>query len=538
MNKSLAIRLCALLLGLMMAAGVLTACSFLIGGPDVVLTDPATDPITDPATDPITEPDTTAEETTEEATVPEETTLPETTEEETTEEATTLPETTEEVTTEPVTTEPPAPAVEPWQIVLVNPWNPLPEDHKIELKTVTGKYKMDARCVDAVKQMLADCKAAGFTPYVCSAYRTTADQEYLFEKKVTSFKNKGYSEAKARELAAKETAVPGTSEHQLGLAVDILDIDRPWLDEAQANMPAQKWLMANCHKYGFILRYPKGTTDITGIIYEPWHYRYVGVELATEIMTKGITLEEYLGMVASSEDTKVPPPMPETEPAPETTVEPETTEAPVFDEPSVETDAPVMMAPPKPETPWNLVLVNRYYTVPEDLDIVLVQIAGGHTVDDRIVEALEQMLSDCRTAGHTPYVCDGYRTNDDQAYILDQRIQKYINKGYPEEQARELALKEAALPGTSEHQLGLAVDILCTSRPWADTAQENTATQQWLMANCHKYGFILRYTKDKSDITGYIYEPWHYRYVGVEAANEIVSRGITLEEYLGKVGAP
>ena len=213
----------------------------------------------------------------------------------------TEPETTPEVTTEPE----PEVTETPWNLVLVNPWYPLPEEYSFELETVTGKYKMDSRCVPALKQMLADCKAAGLTPYICSAYRTWDDQTYLFDKKVNSFISKGYSEAEAKVLAAKETAVPGTSEHQLGLAVDILCVSRPWLDDGQADTATQQWLMANCHKYGFILRYPKGTTHITGIIYEPWHYRYVGVEIATEIMTKGITFEEYLGKIGAPETTPV-----------------------------------------------------------------------------------------------------------------------------------------------------------------------------------------------------------------------------------------
>lgn len=250
---------------------------------------------------------TTAEETTTspEVTTEEETSaVPETTAEVTTEPETTVEETTVEITTEPETTPEPEVTETPWYLVLVNPWYPLPENYEFELTTVTGKYKIDSRCADALKQMLADCKAAGHTPYICSAYRTWDDQVYLFDKKVNSFISKGYSESEAKILAAKETAVPGTSEHQLGLAVDILCQSRPWLDEGQAKTATQQWLMANCHKYGFILRYPKGTTPITGIIYEPWHYRYVGVEIATEIMSRGITFEEYLGLVGAPEETK------------------------------------------------------------------------------------------------------------------------------------------------------------------------------------------------------------------------------------------
>ena len=106
----------------------------------------------------------------------------------------------------------------------------------------------------------------------------------------------GYEEEEAKVIAAREVAVPGTSEHQLGLAVDIVDKDHPLLDESQADRPTQIWLMEHCWEYGFILRYPVGTTDQTGIIYEPWHYRYVGREIAMELKELGITLEEYLGV--------------------------------------------------------------------------------------------------------------------------------------------------------------------------------------------------------------------------------------------------
>ena len=300
MNKRFGIKTVAAALISLLAAGMLTSCLPYLEINDITLPPETSSP----------EPEiTTAEETTAspEVTTEEETTsAPETTAEETTLPETTAEETTEEVTTEPETTPEPEVTETPWYLVLVNPWHPLPEDYQFELTTVTGKYKIDSRCADALKQFLADCKAAGHTPYICSAYRTWDDQVYLFDKKVKSFISKGYSEAEAKILAAKETAVPGTSEHQLGLAADILCQSRPWLDEGQANTATQKWLMANCHKYGFILRYPKGTTPITGIIYEPWHYRYVGVEIATEIMTKGITLEEYLGIIGPPEETTTP----------------------------------------------------------------------------------------------------------------------------------------------------------------------------------------------------------------------------------------
>ena len=127
-----------------------------------------------------------------------------------------------------------------------------------------------------------------------SGYRTNDYQKNSYERKVQSYIDKGYSQEDAEKEAATIVARPGTSEHQLGLAVDIVDT-RLWaLEEEQANLPAQQWLMEHSWEYGFVLRYPKGKIDVTGIIYEPWHYRYVGKELAKELHDLGLTLEEYL----------------------------------------------------------------------------------------------------------------------------------------------------------------------------------------------------------------------------------------------------
>lgn len=181
-------------------------------------------------------------------------------------------------------------------ILLVNPWNYLPEGYAPDLLNVPDSYyRIDSSCYDAFMQMMDDCRAAGYAPRLSSAYRTQADQVYLFQRKTNIYLDQGYSDNDARQKAAKSIAVPGTSEHQLGLAVDIIDSSYTAMDDAQANTATQQWLMAHCAEYGFILRYPSGTTDITGIIYEPWHYRYVGVEIAHEIQDLGITLEEYLG---------------------------------------------------------------------------------------------------------------------------------------------------------------------------------------------------------------------------------------------------
>ena len=194
--------------------------------------------------------------------------------------------------------EPTLPPIEdaPWQLRLANQSHPLPEDWSVETSTLSNGLKVDARIYDDLTQMLADCAKAGYSALVCSAYRTIKKQTELFERKIKSFMSDGLSHDEAYTAASAIVAIPGTSEHNLGLAVDICASEYQLLNEAQADTPAQKWLMEHCWEYGFILRYPKGKQDITGIIYEPWHYRYVGRDLAQEITESGLCLEEYLAL--------------------------------------------------------------------------------------------------------------------------------------------------------------------------------------------------------------------------------------------------
>ena len=180
-------------------------------------------------------------------------------------------------------------------LTLVNPWNPLPDSWTPDLVTLSDGRKIDSRCYEAFEEMMDACKAAGYSPFLCSAYRTQETQQQLYDNKVQRLINSGMSEEEAKVEAAKAVAIPGTSEHQLGLAVDIVDANMQDLTDEQENTATQKWLMANSWRYGFIHRYPNGRTDITGIIYEPWHYRYVGKDAAQDIFNRDITLEEYLG---------------------------------------------------------------------------------------------------------------------------------------------------------------------------------------------------------------------------------------------------
>lgn len=192
--------------------------------------------------------------------------------------------------------QPPA-QTDTWNLVLVNPWNPLPEDYSIDLAQLGSGQSVDSRCAEALQKMIQDCRAAGLSPLICSSYRTQATQQGLYDAQVDDFLAQGYSREEAEKMSATIVALPGTSEHQLGLAADIVDSNYQILESSQENTPVQRWLMEHCWEYGFILRYPKEKTDLTGIIYEPWHYRYVGVQAAEEITKAGICLEEYLGAV-------------------------------------------------------------------------------------------------------------------------------------------------------------------------------------------------------------------------------------------------
>ena len=183
-----------------------------------------------------------------------------------------------------------------WRLTLVNSTHSLEDGYVPELADVDANgHQLDARAADALKEMLSDAKAAGLSPIVCSSYRTWEKQTSLFDAQVARCEAQGLTGDAAVAEARTVVAYPGTSEHQLGLAADIVALSYQILDEKQMETPEQQWLMEHCDEYGFILRYPEGKSDLTGVIFEPWHYRYVGKEAAKEIMSQGVCLEEYLG---------------------------------------------------------------------------------------------------------------------------------------------------------------------------------------------------------------------------------------------------
>ena len=180
-------------------------------------------------------------------------------------------------------------------------------------------------------------------------------------------------------------------------------------------------------------------------------------------------------------------------------------------------------------TPWNLILVNNEHALPKGYSPELMTLSNGVQVDSRIYPDLQSMFDDMRTEGVYPVVGEGYRSEQQQQEMMQEKIDAYLAEGYSERKARKEAEKWVAKPNYSEHQLGLALDIN------ADKSRcDNDTVYQWLAQNAYRYGFIRRYPEGKEDITGIDYEPWHYRYVGKEAAQEIQSENVCLEEYLEK----
>ncbi len=181
-----------------------------------------------------------------------------------------------------------------WYLILVNKTHPIPEDYNITLADITSTMKCDERVLEPLLALLNAAKKEGHGLYVCSPYRDFALQTALFDKKINYYMGLGYSYIDAYRISSRKVIMPGASEHQLGLAFDIVVNYHATLDYEFGDTAAGLWLKNHCAEYGFILRYPYGKELITGIEYEPWHFRYVGVEAATYIMENDITLEEFI----------------------------------------------------------------------------------------------------------------------------------------------------------------------------------------------------------------------------------------------------
>lgn len=181
---------------------------------------------------------------------------------------------------------------------------------------------------------------------------------------------------------------------------------------------------------------------------------------------------------------------------------------------------------------WNMILVNEDQPIPEGFTVELEKLSSGQKVDKRIVAPLNEMFQAMRAEGMNPMVCSGYRTIEKQHNLFEDDIMQQVRRGSTYDEAFYKAKEYTAMPGASEHHTGLAVDIVGKSYQQLNAAQAKTKEALWLAEHCAEYGFILRYPADKTDVTGIAYESWHFRYVGKEAAEYIMSNQIALEEFV------
>ena len=170
-----------------------------------------------------------------------------------------------------------------------------PEDQKQTLSFIDDEHMVDERCAAELEALLAACRGAGFEPIVTAAYRSASEQRELFNTLADSYMEQGADAESARKMAQKKIPLPGHSEHQLGLAVDLADAR----GDAAEQSDLWDWLSSHAWEYGFILRYPEGKETVTGHGFEPEHYRFVGTSAAKQIRELDLSLEEYVSMFYS-----------------------------------------------------------------------------------------------------------------------------------------------------------------------------------------------------------------------------------------------
>ena len=180
-----------------------------------------------------------------------------------------------------------------WRLVLINKQHPIPDDYDFKLGTFTSGMRCDERVIEDLLLMMQAAKKDGLNLVVRSPYRTSDHQEDNFNDRIKSYMRQGLSYMEAYKATSRVITVPGCSEHEVGLALDITSDTFIPLLQGFADTEEGKWLEEYCHEYGFILRYPSGKEYITGIEYEPWHFRYVGREAAATMKEEDLCLEEF-----------------------------------------------------------------------------------------------------------------------------------------------------------------------------------------------------------------------------------------------------
>lgn len=180
-----------------------------------------------------------------------------------------------------------------------------------------------------------------------------------------------------------------------------------------------------------------------------------------------------------------------------------------------------------------LIVVNKKNRIPDDYNPKLVEIGdSGIKINSLIEEDLNNMIQVAQASDYHFSVGSGYRSIKRQQVLIDEAVKEHEMGGLSHEKALERTYEYMMPVGFSEHHTGLAIDVICDKNLILDYSQANEPTNKWLRENCHKFGFILRYPREKEDITEIVYEPWHFRYVGRDAAEYIMNRGMVLEEYV------
>ncbi|MFL2133731.1 D-alanyl-D-alanine carboxypeptidase family protein [Desemzia sp. FAM 23990] len=196
-----------------------------------------------------------------------------------------------------------------WNLILVNNWNPIDETLEIPLEEAADQKEIDARIMEPYENWMNAASEAGYNIFLASSYRSVDRQRANYNNSIQQYINEGYSEEEATKMTEDYIAVPGGSEHHTGLALDMIDSE--WLNAGKGLVPeydtqeTQHWLADTAADYGFILRFPKDKEEATGIEYESWHFRYVGVENAQFIQKYDLALEEYIELLEKAGKTEV-----------------------------------------------------------------------------------------------------------------------------------------------------------------------------------------------------------------------------------------
>jgi D-alanyl-D-alanine carboxypeptidase len=221
----------------------------------------------------------------------------------------------------------------------------------------------------------------------------------------------------------------------------------------------------------------------------------------------------------------------QTEQIPAVPETPPTEEAEVVEVAEVETLPPTAVI-----DDWRLILVNEQNPLPEGFEVELTEVSPGYFADKRISDSLGRMFLAAKEDGITLTICSAYRSVERQEELFDGYVEERMAQGMDETTAIAATKQYSAIPGCSEHHTGLALDIVTPDYMTLDDGYADTAAAKWLAANAGDFGFVMRYPKDKEDITMINFEPWHYRFVGYDNALAMNRENFCLEEYVASLG--